>query len=124
MTFDEFKAEAERLGLSAKEDKHAWTVSNSKACLVYDSRGRAATFVTSCDGNPADALREAARLMRGDVAGKLREWLENQAQNTHAIATVASGAGDSYGNQERVLSAIAVTLRDVIAKLDELEGIK
>ena len=119
MTFEQFKAEAERLGLKATHNTYDlkgykgiwWDI-----CATGDTKGLAILISPHRDGwsycgevesgTPADALREAARLMRGDVAGELRKWLEAERNELRQMS-YDTGAGD---------------MGRVLAKLNELEG--
>lgn len=122
MTFEQFKCEAERLGLKATHNTYDlkgykgiwWDI-----CATGDTKGLAILIAPHRDGwsycgevesgTPAEALREAARLMRGDVAGELRKWLE---ETTTACGTAKRGRQCIRCGH----------LREVIDKLNELEG--
>lgn len=112
MKWEDFKAEAERLGMRAAKDREGstmWALYDryGSEIFVYDHQHHGGTvFPKSIRCTPTEALRESARMMRGDVAGKLREWL-------------GGCIGLAAKNDDTVVLGVMMT---VLAKLDELEG--
>lgn len=125
MTFDEFKAKAQRLELQAFDDSGAWHIYRNgdlprfaSACIIHDpSKCRQ----VSCEfmGTPVDALARAARLLRPDVVTELRKWLEAEQKEMFSMFE-----GIDVRDHERALvwSIRAHDMRRAIAKIDELEG--
>lgn len=123
MTFEEFKAEAERLGLEAFDDPDGnegpeWVIHKKSRVLVrYDCVCEG--FVAHHDGACAAALAHAARLLRPGVATELRTWLETEQKEMFSMFERLDARDPAMA---AAWNTRAHDMRRVLAKLDELEG--